>query len=179
MRTLTAAVGIFITATALFGAVLTAQAKGPLRAEVSGADLDAPVTIEGPLPPELVFGNDSLSAPAPEKGRPAYTLKLMPEQPDGLTGEYPVIMTLTYFPADGEASAVLSGDWDNGERYFGATLEFQAMLDNAIHGSKPDTQTDGDDGASPVWYIAPSLAGVGLMIAGGLAGRRLLFRHDE
>jgi len=166
-------------AAALFGSLQAAQAKGPFRAEISGGDLDAPVTIEGPLPPELVFGNDSLSAPAPEKGRPAYTLKLMPEQPDGLTGEYPVIMTLTYFPAGGEASAVLSGDWDNGQRYFRATLEFQAMLDNATHGARADTQPDGDDGASAVWYIAPSLAAVGVMIAGGLAGRRLLFRHDE
>ncbi len=125
-------------AAALFGSLQAAQAKGPFRAEISGGDLDAPVTIEGPLPPELVFGNDSLSAPA-----------------------------------------VLSGDWDNGQRYFRATLEFQAMLDNATHGARADTQPDGDDGASAVWYIAPSLAAVGVMIAGGLAGRRLLFRHDE
>jgi len=27
-----------------------------------------------------------------------------------------------------------------------------------------------------VWYIAPGLASVGLVLIGGLAGRRLLFR---
>jgi len=50
---------------------------------------------------ELVFLNDSMEAAPPASLEPSYTVKLMPEQPDGLTGEYPVLMTLTYFPATG------------------------------------------------------------------------------
>ena len=162
---------------AVAGAVLiagAAAAKGPFRAEVSGGGLASPVTIEGPLPVEMVFANDAIEAAPPETFEPAYTVKLMPEQPDGTTGEYPVLMTLTYFPGNGNTPALLRGDWDNGDRYFEASLEFQTALDNAIGAA---TEGD-DDGVSAVWYIAPSLA-AGLMLVGGLAGRKLLARRNE
>ncbi len=156
-----------------------ATAKGPFRAEISGGDLDEPITIEGPLPVELVFLNDAVEVAPPASLEPAYTIKLMPEQPDGLTGEYPVMMTLTYFPGEGDAPALLRGDWDNGDRYFQASPEFRVILEEAIGAAAPVGQEGDGDGVSAVWYIAPSLAAVGLMLAGGLAGRRLLFRHDE
>jgi hypothetical protein len=176
------AITVLSALAALTGAVLiagTAAAKGPFRAEISGGDLAEPVTIEGPLPVELVFAYDAVEAAPPESLEPAYTIKLMPEAPDGATGEYPVLMTLTYFPGQGDAPALLRGDWDNGDRYFEASPEFQAVLEDAIGAAKPSEAAAGNDGVSAIWYIAPSLAAVGLMLIGGLAGRRLLFRHDE
>jgi hypothetical protein len=157
----------------------TAVAKGPFRAEISGGELAEPITIEGPLPVELVFAYDAVEAAPPASLEPAYTIKLMPEAPDGATGEYPVLMTLSYFPSHGDAPALLRGDWDNGDRYFEASPEFQSLLEDAIGAAKLSGAVDDDDGVSAVWYIAPSLAAVGLMLIGGLAGRRLLFRHDE
>jgi hypothetical protein len=179
MRTFATATTILAAAVALLGTALVAEAKGPFRAEVSGGGLPEPITIEGPLPPEIVFWNDAFAAKPPVKAAPAYTVKLMPEQPDGLTGEYPVLMTLTYFPDVDGAPGLLRGDWDGGDRYFQASPEFRTILDEAISGSAAPVMETGDDGVSAVWYIAPSLAAVGLLLAGGLAGRRLFFRHDE
>src|SRR3989304_4192136 len=98
----------------------TAVAKGPFRAEISGGGLASPITIEGPLSVETVFLNDAVEAAPPKTLEPAYTVKLMPEQPDGKTGEYPVLMTLTYFPGDGDGPALLRGEADDGGRYFDA-----------------------------------------------------------
>jgi hypothetical protein len=84
-----------------------------------------------------------------------------------------------YFPSVGSRPAVLRGDWDGGNHYFFASEEFQAIVEGAIGRGRPTTTAGGDDGASPLWYIAPSLAAVGLILAGGLAGRKLFFRHDE
>ena len=180
MRTITTAVTILAAAAALLGSTFLAQAKGPFRAEISGGNLTEPVTIEGPLPVELVFLNDSMEAAPPASLEPSYTVKLMPEQPDGLTGEYPVLMTLTYFPGDGSVPGLLRGDWDNGDRYFRASPEFQSLMDGVIGApSLGEPAAGGDDGASAFWYIAPSLAAVGLILIGGLAGQRLLFRHAE
>lgn len=179
MRTLTT-VAILAAAAGLFGSAFFAQAKGPFRAEVSGGGLTEPVTIEGPLPVSLIFGYDSLPVPAPPQTAPSYTVKLMPEHPDGATGEHPVMMTLTYFPAAGGSPALLKGDWEPRDRYFQATPEFEAVLEDAIDSTVREAKTaDGDDGVSAVWYIAPSLAAVGLVMIGGLAGRRLLVRHDD
>jgi hypothetical protein len=177
MRTITTAVTILAAAIALFGGALIAEAKGPFRAEVSGGDLAAPVTIEGPIAPEIVFQNDAFAAKPPVSQEPSYTIKLMPEQPDGLTGEYPVLMTMTYFPGPGDAPGLLRGDWDGGNRYFQVSPAFRAILDDAIGGGSSSLESS-DDGASAVWYIAPSLAAVGLLLAGGLARRRLLLRRD-
>ena len=150
----------------------TAAAKGPFRAEISGGDLREPVTVEGPLSGEMVFLNDVADAAPPKMPEPAYTVKLMPEQPDGETGEYPVLMTLTYFPGDGDGPALLRGDWDSGDRYFEASAAFRAVLDGAIGAASVEE----GDGVGLVRYIAPGLASVGLLLIGGLAGRRLLFR---
>ena len=150
----------------------TAAAKGdPFRAEISGPGLASPVTIEGPISGETVFLNDGTPALAPRDFEPAYTVKLMPVEPDAKTGEYPVLITLTYFPGDGDGPALLSGDW-NRDRYFEASAAFRALLDGAISGASVDE----GDGVGVVWYIAPGLASVGLVLIGGLAGRRLLFR---
>ena len=175
-------IAILSILTAVAGAILvagTAAAKGPFRAEISGATLTAPVTIEGPLPVEMVFANDAMKAAPPESPEPTYTIKLMPEQPDGMTVEYPVLMTLSYFPGQGGAPALLRGDWENGDRYFEASPEFQALIEDAIGMAKPSEMAAGDDAVSAVWYIAPSLAAVGLVLIGGLAGRKLLFRHAK
>ena len=152
----------------------TAAAKGPFRAEISGGDLRGPVTVEGPLSGETVFLNDAVEAAPPKMLEPVYTVKLMPEQPDGETGEYPVLMTLTYFPGDGDGPALLRGDWGSGsgDRYFEASAAFRAVLDGAIGAASVEE----GDGVGLVWYIAPGLASVGLLLIGGLAGRRLLFR---
>lgn len=176
MRSLTAAVIIIAVTAALFGQVLAAQAKGPFRAEISGGDLDAPVTIEGPLDGVIVFQNDAFPAKPPVATEPAYTIRLMPADPDN--GEDFVIV-LTYFPDVGDAPGLLRGEWDNGARYFQVTPQFRSMLDDAIASRNQGAAGAGDDGVSAVWYIAPSLAGVGLLLVGGLAGRRLLLRHDE
>ena len=151
----------------------TAAAKGdPFRAEISGPGLASPVTIEGPISAETVFLNDGTPALAPKSLEPAYTIKLTPEQPDGKTGEYP-ILTLTYFPGDGDGPALLRGEWGSGDdRYFEASAAFRAVLDGAIGAASVDE----GDGVGVVWYIAPGLASVGLVLIGGLAGRRLLFR---
>ena len=171
MRTIT----VLAALAAVSGAMLiagTAAAKGPFRAEISGGGLAAPITIEGPLSVETVFLNDAVEAAPPKTLGPVYTVKLMPEQPDGETGEYPVLMTLTYFPGDGDGPALLRGDWDSGDRYFEASAAFRAALDGAI--GAPSVEEG--DGAGEVWYVAPGLASVALVLIGGLAGRRLLFR---
>jgi hypothetical protein len=86
-------------------------------------------------------------------------------------------MSMLYFPDVDGAPGLLR--WDDGsQRYFQVSPEFRAILDDAIGGGSSAIERD-DDGVSAVWYIAPSLAAVGLLLAGGLAGRRLLFRHDE
>ena len=175
MRTITTAVAIIAAGVALFGAALVAEAKGPFRAEVSGGDLTEPVKIDGPLSGDIIFENQALSAKQPEAGRMAYTVKLMPADP--ASGEDFEIM-MTYFPAEGSHPAVLRGDWDTGDRHFRASDEFRSVLDAAIGAAAPGAAETNDDGVSAVWYIAPSLAAVGLLLAGGLAGRRLLFRHD-
>ena len=170
MRTIT----VLAALAALSGAMIiagTAAAKEPFRAEISGGGLASPITIEGPLSGETVFLNDGTPALAPKSLEPAYTIKLTPEQPDGKTGEYP-ILTLTYFPGDGDGPALLRGDWGGGDRYFEASAAFRAALDGAIGAASVEE----GDGVGLVWYIAPGLASVGLVLIGGLAGRRLLFR---
>src|SRR3990170_2850995 len=110
MRTIT----VLAALAAVSGTMLiagTTMAKGPFRAEISGGVLASPIKIEGPLSVETVFLNDAVEAAPPKTLRPAYTVKLMPEQPDGETGEYPVLMTLTYFPGDGDGPALLRVDW--------------------------------------------------------------------
>lgn len=176
MRTLTTAMAILAAAGALFGSVLITQAKGPFRAEISGGDLTEPVKIDGPISGDIIFENQQLSSKPPASLDPAYTIKLMPADPS--RGE-DFVITMTYFPGKGDGPAVIKGDWEPKDHYFRATSEFQAMLDDAISGGKPATMAGDDDGVSAVWYIAPSLVAVGLLLAGGLAGRRLLFRHDE
>src|SRR3990172_7995671 len=141
------AITVLSALAALSGAILiagTAAAKGPFRAEISGGDLAEPVTIEGPLPVERVFAYDALEAAPPESLEPAYTIKLMPEAPDGAMGEYPVLMTLTYFPGDGNAPALMRGDWDNGDRYFEASPEFQSLVEDAIGTAKLSGAVDDD-----------------------------------
>ena len=171
MRTIT----VLAALAAVSGAMLiaaTAAAKGPFRAEISGGGLASPITIEGPLSVETVFLNDAVEAAPPKTLEPVYTVKLMPEQPDGKTGEYPILMTLTYFPGDGDGPALLRGDWGGGDRYFEASAAFRAALDGAIGAAFVEE----GDGVGVVWYIAPGLASVGLVLIAGLAGRRLLFR---
>ena len=171
MRTIT----VLAALAAVSGAMLiagTAAAKGPFRAEISGGGLASPITIEGPLSGETVFLNDAVEAAPPRTLEPAYKVKLMPERPDGETGEYPVLVTLTYFPGDGEGPALLRGDWGSGDRYYEASAAFRATLDGAIGVAVVEE----GDGVGLVWYIAPGLASVGLVLIGGLAGRRLLFR---
>ena len=171
MRTIT----VLSVLAAVSGAMLiagTAAAKGPFRAEISGGGLPAPVTIEGPISVETVFLNDAVEVAPPKTLGLAYTVKLMPAQPDGETGKYPVLMTLTYFPGQAAGPALLRGDWDRGDRYLEAGAAFRAVLDRAIGAASVEE----GDGVAAVWYIAPGLATVGLVLIGGLAGRRLLFR---
>ena len=172
MRTITATIAILA---ALLGSVFLAEAKGPFRAEISGGDLTAPVTIDGPLSPDIIFENQALSAKPPEPADPVYTIRLMPADPP--SGE-DFVINMAYFPSMGKRPAVLRGDWDGGNHYFFAGHEFQAIVENALGQRRPAAATAGDDGASALWYIAPSLAAVGLILAGGLAGRKLFFRHD-
>ena len=146
----------------------TAGAKGPFNAEISGGDLASPITIEGPLAPQVVFATDDVAVAAPETLEPAYTIKLT--QAGGEAVEQPFILTMTYFPGEGDEPALLRGEWDNGDRYFQAGPEFQALLDEAIEAATRDT---GGNGVGAVWFIAPSLA-LGLLLAGGVVGRRLL-----
>ena len=173
MRTITVLAALATVAGAMLIAGTAAAKGGPFRAEISGGGLASPVTIEEPLSGEMVFLNDAVEAAPPKTLEPAYTVKLMPEQPDGKTGEYPVLMTLTYFPGDGDGPALLRGEWDSADRYFEAGAAFRAALDGAIGAA---TVEEGD-GVGVVWYIAPGLASVGLVLIGGLAGRRLLFRR--
>ena len=171
MRTIT----VLAALAALSGAMIiagTAAAKGPFRAEISGGGLASPITIEGPLSGETVFLNDAFEAAPPRTLEPVYTVKLMPEQPDGETGEYPVLMTLTYFPGDGDGPALLRGDWAGGDRYFEAGAAFRAALDGAISAASAEE----GDSVGLAWYLAPGITAVGLVLIGGLAGRRLLFR---
>ena len=172
MRTITVLAALATVAGAMLIAGTAAAKGGPFRAEISGGGLASPITIEGPLSGETVFLNDAVEAAPPKTLEPAYTVKLMPEQPDGMTGEYPVLMTLTYFPGDVDGSALLRGDWGGGDRYFEASASFRAALDGAIG----EAFVEEGDGVGVVWYIAPGLASVGLLLIGGLAGRRLLFR---
>lgn len=171
MRTITILSALAVVSGAMLIAG-TAAAKGPFRAEISGGELASPITIEGPLSGETVFLNDAVEAAPPKTLEPAYTVKLMPEQPDGKTGDYPVLMTLTYFPGDGDEPALLRGDWDSGDRYFEASAAFRAAFDGAIGAALVEE----GDGVRLVWYIAPGLASVGLVLIGGLVGRRLLLR---
>ena len=162
---------------ALFATLImagTAAAKDwpPLRAEISGAGLTSPITIEGPLTAETVFLNDSVEVPAPATLEPAYTIKLMPAEPDDETGGYPVMATLTYFPGEGDEPGLLSGDWDS-DRHFKISTEFESILNGAIEAA---TRADGDE-VGAVWYIAPSLA-LGVVLISGFAGRRLLMRRN-
>src|SRR3990170_5111324 len=150
MRTITVLSALAVLSGALLIAG-TASAKGPFRAEISGGDLREPVTIEGPLSGETVFLNDAVEAAPPKTLEPAYTVKLMPEQPDGETGEYPVLMTLTYFPGDGDGPALLRVDWGSGDRYFEASAAFRAALGGAIGA----VFVEEGDGVGVVWYIAP------------------------
>lgn len=167
MRMITTAVAVVAAAGALFGAAFLAYGKGPdaFRAEVSGGGLTEPVVIEGPLTMETVFFNDAFEVPPPASREPAYTIRLTPAEPTPEDEDFKLI--LTYFPGDGDGPALLSGDWDN-HRYFQASPEFQAILGDAIGSRSSSLKSNGDDGVSAVWYIAPSLAAVGLMLIGGL-----------
>jgi len=70
------------------------------------------------------------------------------------------------------SSALLRGEWGSGDRDFEASAAFRAAVDGAIG----EASLEEGDGVGIVWYIAPGLASVGLVLIGGLAGRRLLFR---
>jgi len=167
MRTLSIVVSsIWLVGLLAMGSV--AEAKGPFNAEISGGDLAAPIAIEGPLGAQVVFANDDVAVAPPETLEPAYTIKLT--QAGGEAVEQPFILTMTYFPAEGDAPALLRGEWDSGDRYFRAGPEFRSLLDEAIEAATRDT---GGNGVGAVWFIAPSLA-LGLLLAGGVVGRRLL-----
>ena len=171
MRTLS----ILVSLAGLVGVLAVAsiaEAKGPFNAEISGGDLASPITIEGPLAAQVVFTTDDVAVAPPETLEPAYTIKLT--QAGGEAVEQPFILTLTYFPGEGDAPALLRGEWDNGDRYFQAGPEFQELLDEAIEAATRET---GGNGVGAVWFIAPSLA-AGLLLVGGLAGRRLLVRRE-
>ena len=168
MRTLSI-VASFALVVGVLAIASMAEAKGPFNAEISGGHLASPVTIEGPLTAALVFATDDVAVAPPETLEPAYTIKLTQEA-GGETGEQPFILTLTYFPGEGDAPALLRGEWDSADRYFRAGPQFQALLDEAIEAATRDT---GSKGVGAVWYVTPSLA-LGLLLIGGLAGRRLL-----
>src|SRR3972149_4956332 len=72
--------------------------------------------------------------------------------------------------AKGPFRAGISGDWGSGDRYYEASAAFRATLDGAIGVAVVEE----GDGVGLVWYIAPGLASVGLVLIGGLAGRPLL-----
>src|SRR3970040_1269497 len=149
MRTIT----VLAVLAAASGAMLiagTAVAKGPFRAEISGGGLASPITIEGPLSVETVFLNDAVEAAPPKTLEPVYTVKLMPEQPGGKTGEHPVLITLTYSPGDGDGPALLRGDWGGGDRYFEASAAFRAALDGAI-GARFVEEGGGVGGGWDIW----------------------------
>jgi hypothetical protein len=110
-----------------------------------------------------VFLHDDVALPPPENMEPAYTVRLMPQPPDGGTEQYPVV-TLTYVPASGDSQALLRGEWDSADRYFRASASFQSALDEAIGAER-------DEGGPPwVVYAAPGLAVAGVVLIGGLAG---------
>ena len=153
-------VAIVLALTAATVLVTGSSAKGPMLASISGGDLAAPVDIEGVLPEEWFIG-DETSAPS---GRVSYTVWLTHERPDGDTEIYPSAGVINYYPAHDDVPATILG---SDGTYATVDPRLEDALNIAIAGAK-------DDGGTPLaWYLVPMLA-VGLVIGGGLAGRRVL-----
>lgn len=139
--------------------VPTASAKGRLRVILSGGDLEAPITLDGPLDGRDMYGDGvAMSAPLPFPEH-IFTIEAYPV---GAAEGMPE--TIYYYPAhDGLPSAFRT-------RYgfFAVTEELEAVLRGHLEAS------DDRCGVSPRWLLIPGLA-AGLASAGGVAlfrGRR-------
>ena len=148
LRLISAAILASIAAFVVLGA---AEAKGPFRVVITGGDLAAPVTLDGPIDGREMFGGVQIEPPLPYP-QFIYTLQIYPE---GAEATAPPD-SIYYYPAhDGRPSAFRTS-----YGFFAVTEDF----DSVLRGLLPSHETD--DGTVPLWYVAPGLA-LGLVLVGG------------
>ena len=145
-----------LTALAAFVVLGAAEAKGPFRAVLSGGDLAAPVTLDGPIDGREMFGGAQIEPPLPFP-QYIYTLELYPEGAEA--GAPPD--TIYYYPAHDGLPAAFRTSYG----FFAVTKHFDWVL----RGLLPSHQTS--DSTSPVWYVVPGLALALVLVGGGFAAR--------
>ena len=154
-RTVIAATILAATAALLLSA--GAAAKDPFSAVVRGGDLDEPITIEGPIDEEGMFGPE-IDPPLPYP-HVIYTVELFTIDEGRRAG------TISYYPAhDGVPAA-----WRTSYGFYSVPGDFNdTFLTYFPH-------KDGG-GMSLSWYLLPGI-GLALLAVGGISGGKFLSRR--
>ncbi len=149
LRLISAAILAPIVAIVVLGG---ADAKGPLRAVLSGGDLPAPITVGEGIDGRAMFGDGTQIEPPLPFPQYIYTLDLYQEGAEA--GAPPD--TISYYPAHDGLPAAFRTSYG----FFAVTEDF----DSVLRGLLPSHETG--DGTVPLWYVAPGLA-LGLVLVGG------------
>jgi len=153
LRVISAAI---LTALAAFVLLGGAEAKGPFRAVLSGGDLAAPVTLDGPIDGREMFGGVQIEPPLPYP-QFVYTLQIYPEGAEATAPPE----SISYYPAHDGLPAAFRTSYG----FFAVAEHFDSVLRALL----PSRETG--DGTSPLWYVAPGLTLGLVLFGGGLAAR--------
>lgn len=149
-----------------------ASAKGPFQAELSGGNLDQPVTLDFTFPPDALNSID-VQAPAslPDV---TYTLRLTFVDEAGEPADE--FLTATYIPAH-EGNNPLLRHSDG--RYTTVSGDLAARVEIALDAASAAQLAPEDGGTTVAWWAIPSAIGAALILLGGsIAGARLLKKRE-
>ncbi len=174
MRRFTIAVSILASLVALAGlAARTVEAKGPFFVEISGGQLNAPITLPGEIDAQIIFAEgDVIGAPSP-LSTDIYAVTLFGIDPrTRQRGE--ALAKFSYYRADDGGTAALRGEDGT---FFAIGPEFRRLLNSALSANTAAFPQSGgppaDDSGSPVWYAVVATGLLAILVA-GLAWRSLL-----
>ncbi len=167
MRVLIIALTIAALSIGMFAT--SAQAKGPVEAEVSGGDLKAPIRLNGTIQGGNLFVNGSLDEPLPPPNN-IYTINFLARDADGT--EF-VAWAVAYYPAHAGHPAMFK---DDAGIFFPVTGQLETMLAGAgLLDDHPAAPVE--SGTSAAWYALAAALGAVLLLGIGLAGRTIARRR--
>jgi hypothetical protein len=149
-----------------------ASAKGPFNAELSGGNLDQPITIDETFPPDAL---NSVDVPAPASlPDVTYTLRLTFLDEAGQPADE--FLTATYIPVH-EGNNPLLRHPDG--RYTTVSGDLAARVEIALDEASAAQLTPEDGGTTVAWWAIPSVIGAGLFLLGGAAAGTRILRKRE
>ena len=165
----TLVIAIAVAAITALVTLSPAHAKGPLSIEVTGGNLDHPVTIEGPIDWQAIYPPTALNSVNVGDVDPddVFVLQFFGQDPQ--SGERYDAFTLLYYPPAGDRPAAIK---EGSAMAVPATDELRLMLETA--GVGVDSGEEG--GLDLAWFLLPG--GIaGLVLLGGAGGRYFLKKH--